>query len=119
MFAFLNGKVIANNSIVTESEIGTSDKQSLLCYTNFRECCHRSYTKSRMHIGEWYDPMGGKVPHKDESEDRNFKAYRNRGQSVVRLHRTLGNRHLQIGVYQCAIDVTSEIQQSLYIGVYP
>ena len=116
IFAFLDGVVFANNSIVTEDEIGSGDSHALLCYTNLPDCC-RSIDKERGALGEWYGPVGEKVPKMYDAISKDFSAYRNRGPSVVRLHRVI-NKTLPNGIFQCEVNDANGSLQSVYIGVY-
>ena len=51
VFGFLSGNVLANNSIVTNEEIGSEDKYALLCYTNLAECC-KGVQNKRLALGQ-------------------------------------------------------------------
>ena len=50
---YLNGRQLANNSIVILEDIG-EDECALTCYTNFPDCCSVYYIRT----GEWYFPNG-------------------------------------------------------------
>jgi hypothetical protein len=76
-----NCKVYTNNgSTIPISEIGEDD--ALLCFTDLRECCQNNLTLGNTSLGDWLYPNGSEV--RRYHLDRGF--YRNRDQSVVRLH---------------------------------
>ena len=102
----LNGTTYQNNSVITLEDIGEGD-DALLCITDQRNCCRNADTG--VVFGNWFFPNGARVP----SETVNI--YRTRGQGVVRLHRRRGGAE---GLYRCEIPDTSNITQSIYIGVY-
>ena len=100
----LNGTIYHNNSIVTLEDIGETD--ALLCMTNFTVCCQHPHN-----MGNWFFPNGARVP----SSTVDGKFYRTRGQMVVRLlHRGGGVD----GIYHCEIPVSTNINQTIFIGVY-
>ena len=117
VFGFLSGNVLANNSIVINEEIGSEDKNALLCYTNLAECC-KGDQNERPALGQWYDPAGDRVLSLGDANMQNLSVYRNRGPSVVRLHNVM-NEMLPSGIFQCEVNDTSGSLQSIYIGVYP
>ena len=116
VFGFLSGRVLANNSIVTDEEIGSKDNQALLCYTNLTECCHS--THQRPVLGQWYDPTGNVVQKMYDAISNNLSVYRNRGPSVVRLFRVM-NKTLPSGIFKCEVNDANGSLQSVHIGVYP
>ena len=93
---------------MTLTDIGD---RALLCYTDNKNCCAVSRD---MRMGEWYYPSGVVVGHDDDGA----RFYRNRGPSVVRLHRK-ENPTMPTGVFHCEVPVASRVNQSIYIGVYP
>ena len=126
----LNGTIYQNNSLVALEDIG-EDGDALLCVTNNTMCCGRAQVPHGRILGEWFYPNGTKVPnrlinilyHSRLVNDRYFidrqviiwEFYRNRGQSVVRLHRRRGGVP---GIYHCVIPDTAGVNQTIYIGVY-
>lgn len=100
----MNGVNYSNNndSEIAITDIGSSDEESLLCFTDTPDCCHGD---NRM--GEWYFPNTTKV--KTEGAGESF--YRNRGPSVVRLHRR-HNIMMPTGEFCCEIpDIDGMIQR--------
>ena len=91
---------------MTLEDIG-EDGDALLCLTNLTACCRPSESA----IGNWFFPNGTKVP----SVGRHWGFYRNRGQMVVRMHRTRGGED---GIYHCEIPDSVNVTQTIYIGVY-
>ena len=106
----LNGKTYQNNSLVALKDIGEGNS-ALLCLTNNTMCCGRDQVPGRGILGDWYYPNGTEVVNLGEW----WEFYRNRGQSVVRLHRRRGGVP---GIYRCAIPDAAGVDQTLYIGMY-
>ena len=103
----LNGTTYHNNSLVTLENIGVMNA-SLLCMTNLTACCKAPYTGENGSVsGNWFFPNGTRVA------GNNF--YRDRQQSVVRMHRRRGGVE---GIYRCEILDSMYVQQAIYIGVY-
>ena len=107
----LNGKTYQNNSIVTLEDIGNSSDTALLCMTNLTACCRSSYTGG-LSLGNWFFPNGTRVPSYNVSSD----FYRDRDEMVVRMKRRGGGED---GIYHCEIPDSMNVNQSIYIGVYP
>ena len=92
----LNGKTYQNNSLVALKDVGESNS-ALLCLTNNIRCCSRAQVPGRGILGDWFYPNGTTVPNMGGLFVRltslyygrfiKWEFYRNRGQSVVRLHR--------------------------------
>ena len=103
----LQGQLYGNNSIVTISDIGERDN-AFLCITNNNTCCNTDKK------GNWSYPSGSAVESNSSGDD----LYRNRGRSVVRLHRR-NNSLSPTGMYRCDIpdNKTSDLK-SIYIGLY-
>ena len=106
----LNGTTYRNNSIVTLEDIGVKGA-ALLCMTNFNACCRSPYTDENMAIGNWFFPNGTTVLSTSASE----AFYRTRGKMVVLLHRRRGGEE---GIYRCEIPVSTDINQTIFIGLY-
>ena len=117
----LNGKTYQNNSLVALKDIGEVNN-SLLCLTGNTACCSRAQVPGRGILGDWFYPNGTRVPNTIIGLTRLYygqpiiwEFYRNRGPSVVRLHRRRGG---VTGIYRCVIPDTAGVDQTLYIGVY-
>ena len=107
----LNGTTYQNNSCVTLEDIGEDDT-ALLCTTNFTACCRAPYTgENGSALGHWYFPNGTIVP----SNGTYWGIYRTRGQMVVGLNRRRGEVD---GIYRCKIPDSTNVTQTIYIGVY-
>ena len=105
----LNGTIYQNNSCVTLEDIGEGN--SLLCMTNFTACCRPTYTGTGSVLGNWYFPNGTKVP----SIGKQWDFDRTRGQMVVSMHRRRGG---VAGIYRCEIPDSTNVNQTIYIGLY-
>ena len=106
---YLNGIQHFNNSIISFEQIG-EDRCALLCYTNLNECCYMPK------LGEWYSPNGSALRKKNSNDD----LYRDRSDSVVRLHRR-NNTLMPVGVFCCEIPFSFNgitRNRTYCIGVY-
>ena len=93
---------------MTLEDIGEGD-DSLLCVTNFTACCRRLYTgENGSAFGVWFFPNGTRVP-------SSGYIYRERDQMLVGLDRKRGGEE---GIYRCEIPVSTNVTQTIYIGVY-
>ena len=106
----LRGTTYQNNSLVTLEDIGVGDN-ALLCMTDNTACCGRAQVPGQGILGGWYYPNGTQVVNMGDG----WEFYRNRGQSVVRLHRRRGGVP---GIYRCVIPDTAGVNQTIYIEVY-
>ena len=88
------------------TDIGEGDNGSLLCITDNTNCCGRN-------MGEWYFPNNMSTV-RTEGESGSF--YRNRGPSVVRLHRR-HNASMPTGLFCCVIPDANEVIQRICITV--
>ena len=122
----LRGTTYQNNSLVALEDIGVGDN-ALLCVTNNTACCGRPQVPGGDILGDWFYPNGTRVPNSLISigpigsryiryrQVTMWEFYRNRGQSVVRLHRRRGGVP---GIYRCVIPDTAGVNQTIYIEVY-
>ena len=108
----LLGHLYGNNSIVNIEEIGEGSS-SLLCLTNNIQCCRHYYLSSVTTYPHWYFPNGSYV----ERYGYFDSLYRNRGPSVVRLHRR-NNATMPNGVFHCTIPDINGTDQKIYVGLY-
>ena len=109
----LRNKTYQNNSSVPLEDIGENDI-ALLCRTNLSACCTDKLTGTGSASGDWIFPNGTRVPSMIVDQQRNL-VYRTRGHSVVRLNRRRGGVE---GIYRCDIPDSTNVTQSIYIGVY-
>ena len=77
----LRGTPIDNDGFVNAVDVGSIDVYALLCLTNVTDCCGGDNR-----TGDWFFPNGGIVESWTNSVHSDVFV-RNRGQSVVRLHR--------------------------------
>ena len=113
-----------NNSLVTLEDIG-ENSDALHCMTDYIACCGRSESPGGVVLGDWHYPNGTRVPNTilNYSYAYNYSYrqlyiwdfYRNRGPSVVRMHRREGGVN---GIYHCVIPDTTGVNQTIYIGMY-
>ena len=110
MWFSLNGTTYQNNSLVTLEDIG--EVNALFCIPNFTACCRAPYTgENGTSLGNWYFPNGTRVP----GSGKHWNFYRTRDQMVVIMHRRRGG---VAGIYRCEIPVSTNVNQTIYIGVY-
>ena len=95
-----------NNSIVTLDDIAEGS-EALMCYTDREDCCNLG-----IRSGEWYYPNGRQVG----TNGTGTGFYRNRGPSVVSLHRR-ENIVMPVGVFHCEIPYGNGYSH-IYVGVY-
>ena len=105
----LNGTTYQNNSCVALEDIGKGNDNALLCVTNLTVCCRKR--DSSTPLVNWFFPNGTRVG--DENIGWGF--YRVRGHMVVRMHRRRGG---MAGIYRCEIPDSTNVIQTIYIGVY-
>ena len=113
----LNDTTYQNNSLVSLDDIGENDT-ALLCKTNFTACCWQPETDSNWLVpGNWFFPNKTEVPNvvANETIDLTWDFYRDRDQFVVRMNRRRGGEK---GIYRCEISDSTNITQTIYIGVY-
>ena len=96
---------------MTLEDIGKNET-ALLCITNLTACCRITNTSV---LGDWFFPNGTKVPNKIVTNKTKWDFYRDRGQSVVRMKRRRGGEE---GIYRCKIPDSTNVTQTIYIGVY-
>jgi len=97
---------LPNNSIVTNSDIGTG-YATLVCTTFYPLCCY-SGTGT-----EWYFPNGSRVPN-----DPALPYQRTRGQHPGRVILSRNSESTTTGIFHCDILAASGVKQSLYVGIY-
>ena len=99
-----------NGSIIPISEIGEGD-DALLCFTDLQECCQNTHTGNTSGaLGDWFYPNGSAVETLENfNPDHGF--YKNRDQSVLRLHwRENATMAAVIGQFCCKVpDATSNL----------
>ena len=118
----LRGTTYQNNSLVTLDNIGEGD-DALLCLTDLTVCCRGGDAPPGMGaLGDWFFPNRTAMPNTIidiiNGVDIIWRFYRNRGPSVVRMHRRDGGVD---GIYRCRIPVSLGppiAYQNIYIGVY-
>ena len=105
---------------MTLTDIGENDT-ALLCETNLTACCRQPETNETDEIwfvsGNWFFPNETRVPSDFVNKTINltWDFYRDRGQMVVRMKRRRGGEE---GIYHCVIPDSTNVTQTIYIGVY-
>ena len=95
---------------MTLENIG-EDGDALLCMTDNTACCGRAQSPGGLILGDWYYPNDTGVA----NNGLQWEFYRNRGQSVVRMHR---RRDGVTGIYRCVIPDAAAVDQTMFIGLY-
>ena len=107
----LKNKTYRNNSCVTLEDIGEGG-DALLCMINFTACCGPPFTgESGSVLGNWFFPNGTSV----SNDSNQWDFYKTRGQMVVYLNHRRGGED---GIYRCEIPDSTDVIQTIYIGVY-
>jgi len=103
----VNGVNYTNNSIVTNTDIGTGSA-ALNCTTTYTPCCSSDNPET-----QWYFPNGSQVPN-----NRNLPYQRTRGQNPGRVILNRNSESNITGIFHCTIPDASGVTQSLYVGIY-
>ena len=103
----LSGTTYQNNSCVTLEDIDENDN-ALNCKISRTDCCINNTGTYR---GNWFFPNGSRVL----SGDKLWNFYRTRGEMVVHMKRRRGGEE---GIYHCEIPDSTNVKQTIYIGVY-
>ena len=111
MYLSLNGDIIPNHGYVVISDIGSTDDTALICHTN-HPATYESYYNYNSG-GNWLAPDLTRVNRNDVPG-----FMRNRGPMVVRLRRSNSYNPLAEGIYLCEVKDTTEIWQTIYVGLY-
>ena len=96
-----------NNSIVTNTDIGTSSA-ALLCTTTYTPCCTSGNPET-----QWFFPNGSQVPN-----NPSLPYQRNRGRYPGRVILIRNSESTTTGIFHCDILDASGVTQSLYVGIY-
>ena len=102
----MNGVNYSNNSEVAITDIGSGDEESLFCITDNPNCCRQNS------MGKWYFPNMSEVRINGTGDS----FYRDRGPSVVRLHR----RHyvtMPTGEFCCEVPDEDGVNQKICITI--
>ena len=111
----LSGTVTPNHGYLLLKNIGEGSK-ALLCITNNTACCSRAQVPGGGILGDWYYPNGTLVPNLlINNQSLQWDFYRNRGPSVVRMHRRRGG---VTGIYRCEVPDANGVYQRMYVGLY-
>ena len=98
---------LTNNSIVTNTEIGTG-AAALVCTTDYRPCCSSANPETR-----WYFPNGNPVPNNPA-----LPYQRTRGQNLGTMILSRNSESTITGIFHCDISDVYGVTQSLYVGIY-
>ena len=110
MWFSLKNTTYQNNSCIALEDIGQGD-DALLCVTNLTACCTRPHIGNGSASGNWFFPNETKVFSSSVQTD----FYRSRGNMTVLLNRRRGGED---GIYRCEIPDSTDVTQTIYIGVY-
>ena len=102
---------------MTLEDIG-ENHTALLCKTNFTACCRQPETGETWFVsGNWFFPNETRVPSDVVNKTIHliWDFYRDRDKSVVRMNRRRGGEE---GIYCCKIPDSTNVTQTIYIGVY-
>ena len=109
------GQTLANNSYVDLGQVGTTDANSLMCYTNLATCCSSTQGPYR---GDWFFPNGTRLPFSGV-------VYESRSAQLVQLRRNTTSNGPS-GIYRCDIptvsvhdDDANSLAELVYVGLYP
>ena len=102
-----NGVTYPNNSIVTNTDIGTGSA-ALVCTTTYTPCCTSANQDT-----QWYFPNGSQVPN-----DRYLPYQRTRGQNPGRVNLNRNSESNIKGIFHCDIFDANGTIRSLYVGIY-
>ena len=103
----LNGVTYPNNSIVTNTDIGTGNA-ALLCTTTYTPCCTSANQET-----QWYFPNGSQVLNNPALP---YQRTRGTNPGRVILHRY--SEATTTGIFRCDIPDASGVIQSLQVGIY-
>jgi len=103
----LNGLNLPNNSIVTNTDIGTG-AAALACTTTYTPCCNSANPET-----QWYFPNGSQVPN-----NPNLPYQRTRGHFPGRVILNRNSESTTTGIFHCDLPDASGSPQSLYVGIY-
>ena len=103
-----HGEVVLNNSYILVDEINES-LGALMCVTDKVDCCRGNGIDASSPQGGWHYPNR-------TSLSSMGTLYQERSTSVVRLLRS--NGLVPFGLYRCTIPDKSNVDHSLYVGIY-
>ena len=108
LWFLLRNVTYQNNSLVNLVDIGIGD-DALFCKTDLTHCCNRHHGGTS--LGNWLYPNKTIVP----SNQNKWDFYRGRSNMAVVMHHRRGGVN---GIYRCEIPDTTNVPQTIYIGVY-
>ena len=115
VFLSIRGSTVANDSYVDIDYIDFGSEFSLNCVTDNVDCCGPVQSQVK---GDWYFPnhtrVGGFTENSNSGRSRDI-FIRNRGQSVVRLHRF--DNPSERGRFYCEVPNSHGINQTIFINI--
>ena len=109
------GDILANNSYVDITLVGSSENDSVQCHTDLVTCCNSSLSA---HRGDWYFPDGTRLPFAASGDD----IYEVREAERVDL-RCASSVNSPAGIYRCDIPTNdstdTSVRESIFVGLYP
>ena len=103
------GGADANNVLLTLGDVGTSDNNTLCCFTDRTSCCGTANGD-----GDWYHPNGTRVGGIINAS----QVYSVWGSQEVRLNHRGGGTAGSTGLFRCDIRDSENTLHSYYVGVY-
>jgi len=103
----LNGMNLTNNSIVTNTDIGTG-AAALVCTTVYTPCCTSANPETQC-----YFPNGSQIPNNPA-----LPYQRTRGQNPGRVILNRNSHSTTTGIFRCDLPDASGATDSLYVGIY-
>ena len=100
-------RVLTNNSYIHRGDIGVDVDNSLICVTDYSDCC--AGVGAGSDVGNWFDRNGSEV---HQGADGATDLYVTRGEGVIYLNRITGGA---IGMWRCDIPDSGGMMQSIYI----
>ena len=108
-----HGEIIPNNSYISFSKINES-LGALLCVTDKVDCCRGGGLDSVSPRGAWYYPNTSLL----DGTIGKGTVYQERSTAMIRLLRGDTDRPPLFGLYRCIIPDKSNVNHSLYVGIY-
>ena len=98
---------LTNNSIVTNTDIGTGSA-ALLCITTYTPCCTSANPET-----QWFFPNGSQVPNNPSLPYQRWRGF-NPGRVIL----IRNSESTTTGIFCCDIPDANGVTQSLYVGIY-
>ncbi len=114
-----NSSSIANNTLLSFSDVGEGPANILTCSTPSLDCCESSGSSTGVGLGDWYLPSG--VPVADlvsaSSSDEFYVVRRNGSLDLYRRNVSSSSSSME-GIYSCEVP-NNGVNSTLFVGIYP